>query len=288
MTAEHRDELQQAGVSLCDYDSVGNAASALGEDDRVLVVPFYLNEALYRKLSHTKTKRGRAIVTDLKGRKNATEMKHLRACMVRDGAAIVKTYVWIYDQLKAGAPISEWRVNIKLEEMRALQDDFAHVSFESIVGFNGNGALNHYNVTEDKDVDIHAEGVLLIDSGGVFMSGTTDTTRVIPLGEIHADHKKDYTLVFKCLVKLMRSKFPQGTTCAQLDGICREQMWQYGRSYKHGTGHGVGLVSKFMKVHRISRGLTQRRWRQGCSLQSSRASTALMNMEFDWKTWFIP
>lgn len=241
VTAKHRDVLDQQGVTLCDYNSVSDAATSLGEEARVLVVPFYLNDALYQKLSHTKVKRGRAIVTDLKGRKNATEMKHLRECMVRDGAAIVKAFLWIDDQLKTGEPLSEWRVSVKLEEMRSLQEDFAHVSFESIVGFNGNGALNHYFVTEDTDVDIHPEGVLLIDSGGVFMSGTTDTTRVIPLGAIHADHKKDYTLVLKCLVKLMRTKFPRGTTGAQLDGICREQMWQDGRSYKHGTGHGVGF-----------------------------------------------
>ncbi len=241
VTAKHRDDLDQQGVTLCDYNSVSDAATSLGEDARVLIVPFYLNDALYQKLSHTKVKRGRAIVTDLKGRKNATEMKHLRECMVRDGAAIVKTFLWIDDQLKTGEPLSEWRVSVKLEEMRSRQEDFAHVSFESIVGFNGNGALNHYFVTEETDVAIHAEGVLLIDSGGIFMSGTTDTTRVIPLGAIHADHKKDYTLVLKCLVTLMRTKFPRGTTGAQLDGICRGQMWQYGRSYKHGTGHGVGF-----------------------------------------------
>ncbi|MDF1852643.1 MAG: M24 family metallopeptidase [Verrucomicrobiales bacterium] len=241
VTTEHRDALEQAGVTLCDYETVGDTVGALDEEARVLIVPFYLNQALYQKLSHTRVNRGRAIVTDLKGRKNATEMKHLRECLVRDGAALVKTYVWIYDQLRTGAPLSEWTVYQKLEEMRAREDDFAHVSFESIVGYNGTGALNHYTVTEENDVEIHPEGVLLIDSGGTFLSGTTDTTRVIPMGKIHAGHKTDYTLVFKSFLKLMRAKFPQGTTGAQLDGICREPMWQHGRTYKHGTGHGVGF-----------------------------------------------
>lgn len=241
VTPQHRKELEKQGVKLCDYESVVDAVSQLSKKTRCLVVPFYLNYSLYQKLSHTKVNRGRAIATDLKARKNATQMDHLRECMIRDGAAIVKSFVWIYDQLDSGDPISEWRVSNKLEEMRALQDDFAHVSFDSIVGFNGNGALNHYFVTEETDVDIHAEGILLIDSGGVFMSGTTDTTRVIPLGEIHDGHRKDYTLVLKCLLKLMRTKFPQDTTGAQLDGICREQMWQYNRLFKHGTGHGVGF-----------------------------------------------
>lgn len=241
VTTGHRKALEQAGVTFCAYDAVGDAVESFSEDTRVLIVPFYLNQALYEKLSHTRVIRSRAIVTDLKGRKNGVEMGHLRECMVRDGAAMVKTYVWIYDQLRTGAPISEWRVYRKLEEMRAREADFAHVSFESIVGYNGSGALNHYTVTEEKDVEIHPEGVLLIDSGGTFMSGTTDTTRVIPMGGIHAGHRQDYTIVFKCFLKLMRSKFPQGTTGAQLDGICREQMWQYGRTYKHGTGHGVGF-----------------------------------------------
>ena len=241
VTTEHRDALEQAGVTLCDYETVSDTVGALDEEARVLIVPFYLNQALYQKLSHTRVNRGRAIVTDLKGRKNATEMKHLRECLVRDGAALVKTYVWIYDQLRTGAPLSEWTVYQKLEEMRAREDDFAHVSFESIVGYNGTGALNHYTVTEENDVEIHPEGVLLIDSGGTFLSGTTDTTRVIPMGKIHAGHKTDYTLVFKSFLKLMRAKFPQGTTGAQLDGICREPMWQHGRTYKHGTGHGVGF-----------------------------------------------
>lgn len=241
VSAEHREALEQSGVTLCDYDAVGKAVSNFGEETRVLIVPFYLNQALYQELSHTRVNRGRAIVTDLKGRKNATEMGHMRECLVRDGAAMVKTYVWIYDQLRAGSPISEWSVYQKLEEMRALEEDFAHVSFESIVGYNGTGALNHYTVTEENDVEIHPEGVLLIDSGGTFMSGTTDTTRVIPMGEIHDGHRKDYTIVFKSFLKLMRAKFPQGTTGAQLDGICRDQMWQYGRTFKHGTGHGVGF-----------------------------------------------
>lgn len=259
VTTDHRKALQQVGVTFCDYDAVGDAASGLSEEIRVLIVPFYLNEALHRKLSHTRLNRGRAIVTDLKGRKNATEMGHLRECMVRDGAAIVKTYVWIYDQLQTGSPISEWTVYLKLEEMRALQEDFAHVSFESIVGYNGSAAKNHYTVTEENDVAIHADGLLLMDSGGTFLSGTTDTTRVIPLGNIHAGHRTDYTLVFKCFLKLLRAKFPQGTTGAQLDGICREPMWQYGRTFKHGTGHGVGFG---LEVHEgpqnISGGATEK------------------------------
>jgi len=241
LTTDVKASLEEQGVTLCDYDSVNTRVAELTSTDRVLIAENYLNYSLYQSLKHADVKRGRAIVTDLKGRKNATEMSHLRGCMIRDGAAIVKSYVWIYDQLAKGAPVSEWTVNLKLEEMRALQDDFAHVSFESIVGYNGNGALNHYFVTEDKDHDIHADGVLLLDSGGVFMSGTTDTTRVIPLGNIHADHRKDYTLVLKCLMRLMRTKFPRRTTCGQLDGICRAQMWQHGRSFKHGTGHGVGF-----------------------------------------------
>ncbi len=241
LSTEMKKELASQGITICAYEGLVSRLTELKSNDRILIAPVYLNYSLFQSLKHARAIRSRSIVTDFKAIKNSVEMSHLRACMVRDGAAIVKTHVWIYDQLKHKKPLSEWRVSVKLEEMRALQDDFAHVSFESIVGFNGNGALNHYCVTEDTDVDIHAEGVLLLDSGGLFMSGTTDTTRVIPLGKVHADHRKDYTLVLKCLMKLMRTQFPQGTTCAQLDGICREQMWQYGRSFKHGTGHGVGF-----------------------------------------------
>lgn len=241
LTSEVKASLEEQGVTLCDYGAINDRVAQFTDSDRLLIVESYLNYSLYQSLKHADVKRDRAIVTDLKARKNSTEMTHLRGCMIRDGAAIVKSYVWIYDQLAKGAPLSEWKVNLKLEEMRALQDDFAHVSFMSIVGYNGNGALNHYSVTEEKDYEIKADGVLLLDSGGVFMSGTTDTTRVIPMGNIHANHRKDYTLVLKCLVQLMRTKFPRGTSCAQLDGICRAHMWQHNRSFKHGTGHGVGF-----------------------------------------------
>lgn len=137
--------------------------------------------------------------------------------------------------------MTELQASRKLEACRAEIEGFRHVSFESIMGYAADGALNHYSVDEESDKPVFLENLFLIDSGGNFLHGTTDTTRVIPMGEANEIQKEDYTLVLRALLEVIMLEFPEGTTGAQLDGICRQALWKHGRNFKHGTGHGVGF-----------------------------------------------
>ena len=120
------------------------------------------------------------------------------------------------------------------------------LSFSTIAGFNANGAMPHYRATEESHAVIEGDGLLLIDSGGQYLGGTTDITRVWPVGEPSAAMKRDYTLVLKGTLALSRTVFPRGTLSPMLDAIARAPMWAAGLDYGHGTGHGVGY---FLNVH---------------------------------------
>lgn len=236
-----RDSLVAAGVEICDYAEVENALRALDASARLLIVPNHTSYALKQAGDHCVGVKDRALVTDLKGIKNETEVANFKRILIEDGAAMVRFYCWMYETLRSGGEVSELSASHKLEACRAEIDGFRHVSFESIMGYGADGALNHYSVDESSDKPVHLEGLFLIDSGGNFVLGTTDTTRVIPMGEPTALQKADYTMVLRGFIDLIALKFAEGATGAQLDGICRQAMWATGRNFKHGTGHGVGF-----------------------------------------------
>lgn len=248
-----RGKLEGAGVTLMPYDGVEHALKGLAAEKRVLIVPRYTNFALAKACGHCVQMSERAVVTDLKGVKNATEVKHLKQALIDDGAAMVRFYTWMYKTLREGSEVTELSASRKLTACRAEFAGFRHYSFESIMGYGADGALNHYSVDEESDKPVKLESIFLIDSGGNFTHGTTDTTRVIPMGEPNQEQKDDYTLVLRSLIELITLEFAEGATGAQLDGICRQSLWRNGRNFKHGTGHGVGFG---LEVHEGPQGIS--------------------------------
>ncbi|MBE2170412.1 aminopeptidase P family protein [Acinetobacter oleivorans] len=184
--------------------------------------------------------------TLLKSRKHESEIAHIRHAMVKDGVALCHFFHWLEKTLHHGESISELTIDEKITAFRAQQDGFIGPSFSTIAGFNANGALPHYRATEEHYSFIEGDGLLLIDSGGQYVDGTTDITRVLPVGTPTQQQKRDYTLVLKCHIALAKTIYPEGLAAPLLDSICRNTLWQHGLDYRHGTGHGVGFA---LNVH---------------------------------------
>ena len=180
-----------------------------------------------------------------KSRKSEAEAAHVRRAVEQDGAAMCEFYAWLESAL-ARERITELTIDEHLSAARAKRPGFVGLSFGTIAAFNANGAMPHSHATQESHALIEGNGLLLIDSGGQYLGGTTDITRVWPIGTPSADMKRDYTLVLKGTMALSRTRFPRGTPSPMLDAIARAPLWLEGLDYGHGTGHGVGY---FLNVH---------------------------------------
>jgi Xaa-Pro aminopeptidase len=180
-----------------------------------------------------------------KSRKTAAEAEHVRAAMIEDGAAMCEFYAW-FEAALGRERITELTIDEKLSAARARRAGFVGLSFSTIAGFNANGAMPHYRATPEHHAVIEGNGLLLIDSGGQYLGGTTDITRVWPIGSPSAAMKRDFTLVLKGTMALSRTRFPRGTPGPMIDAIARAPLWTEGLDFGHGTGHGVGY---FLNVH---------------------------------------
>ncbi len=243
------------GIRLAPYEEAGAALAALGTGDVLLVDPKRITLGLREKVGAAA-----AVVeainpsTLLKSRKSATEAGFVREAMAEDGAAMCEFYAWFEAALAqqqagpaaGGQRITELTVDEKLSAARARRSGFVGLSFNTIAGFNANGAMPHYRATEDSHAVIEGDGLLLIDSGGQYLGGTTDITRVWPIGRVSAAMKRDYTLVLKATMALSRARFPRATPSPMLDSLARAPLWAEGLEFGHGTGHGVGY---FLNVH---------------------------------------
>ena len=241
VTPEVVDYLHQEGVSIREYDDIIADLQAL--DMPVFVEPDKTNFAIYSAIKTPVRKE--SVVEQMLIYKNETEIKGFRNAMEKDGVAMVKWMKWTLENVPKGGQ-TEISLSKKLEKFRAEQPLFKGISFESIMGYAHHGAIVHYDPTPETDIPVKAEGLLLIDSGGQYLDGTTDITRTIPLGPLTWEMRRDYTLVLKGWIRLGSAVFPKGTCGTQLDVLAREAMWKYGINYLHGTGHGVG---QFMSVH---------------------------------------
>jgi len=184
--------------------------------------------------------------TAFKARKTEAELEHIREVMRRDGAALVRAFRRLEERLAAGMTQTELDVDTLLREERSAQPHFIGESFATIAGYQANGALPHYRATPEAHSTLQRKGLLLVDSGGQYLGGTTDITRVLALGETTAEQRRDATLVMKGLIALSRARFPKGASGPQLDALARAPLWASGLDYGHGTGHGVGY---FLNVH---------------------------------------
>lgn len=241
VTPEVASYLKDEGVSIREYDAITADLQALRMP--VYVQPEKTNFAVYSAISTPLRKE--SVVEQMLIFKNETEICGFRNAMEKDGVAMVKWMKWTLENVPKGNQ-TELSLSKKLEEFRAEQPLFKGISFESIMGYAHHGAIVHYDPTPETDIPIKPEGLLLIDSGGQYLDGTTDITRTLPLGPLTWEMRRDYTLVLKGWIRLGSAVFPKGTCGTQLDTLAREAMWKYGINYLHGTGHGVG---QFMSVH---------------------------------------
>ncbi len=203
------------------------------------------NYALYRAASHNQVVRHESPVLYMKAIKNETEIQGFRHAMIKDGIAMVKFLFWLKNTVKNNQE-TELSIDRKLHHLRAEQEDFKGISFDTIAGYQAHGAIVHYEATEETNATLHPEGLLLLDSGAQYLDGTTDITRTIVLGPVSEEQKIDFTLVLKGFIQLSMAEFPHGTCGTQLDVLARQFMWKSGINYGHGTGHGVG---HFLNVH---------------------------------------
>jgi Xaa-Pro aminopeptidase len=240
-------ELAADGIALVDYASAAQALAALPSGSTLLVDPKRITLA-FREQVPGSVKVIEAInpSTLAKSRKTAEEAAHIREAMIEDGAAMCHFYAWFDAALARGERITELTIDEKLSGERAKRKGFVGLSFPVIAGFNANGAMPHYRATNDSHAEIQGDGLLLIDSGGQYLGGTTDITRVWPIGRPTAAMQRDYTLVLKGTIGLSRARFPRGTLSPMLDALARAPIWAEAMEFGHGTGHGVGY---FLNVH---------------------------------------
>jgi len=246
------ERLAADGVRLRPYDQALSALGALPAGSVLWIDPKRITHGLRERVpAHTRVIDAINPTTLAKSRKTLAEAEHIREAMARDGAAMCRFYAW-FEQALGREAISELTVDERLSAERAREAEFVSLSFPTIAGFNANGALPHYRATPEAFGQISspqglvAEGLLLIDSGAQYLGGTTDITRVWPIGQPSAAQKRDYTLVLKGTIGLSRARFPQGTLAPMLDALARAPLWAEGIDFGHGTGHGVGY---FMNVH---------------------------------------
>ena len=191
----------------------------------------------------------------MKARKNAVELAGIRAAHRRDGAVMVRFLHWLERSVPAGG-VTEMSAAAKLDGLRAAGERFRGLSFPTIAGYADHGAIIHYSVDEASDIPLRPEGLFLVDSGGHYLDGTTDVTRTLLLGGRPTDAQRDsYTRVLKGHIAIATARFPAGTTGARLDTLARAALWQSGRDYPHGTGHGVGA---FLNVHEGPQSISHR------------------------------
>jgi Xaa-Pro aminopeptidase len=246
--------LADDGVDLAPYEEVRTALRSLPAGARLLMDPRRMTHGLSIAASAPrKSGEGVTIVeaanpsTLAKALKSDEDLAHIRATMEQDGAALCEFFAWLETQLANEAPeLSELTVDTVLREARARKPGFVGESFATIAGFNANGAMPHYRATPKAYAMIRGDGLLLIDSGGQYLGGTTDITRVIPVGTPSREQCEDFTTVLQGTMALSMARFPRGIRSPMLDAIARAPLWARGLDYGHGTGHGVGY---FLNVH---------------------------------------
>lgn len=244
VSAEVRAYLEAHGVSLYNYNKVEDGLKEYSEYNILLdanETSYYLWKTVKCQEIVAKT----SPIPAMKAVKSEAEIAGYRRAMLRDGVAMVKFLKWLVPAVEAGGQ-TEMSIDRKLTSLRAEQEQFRDISFDTIAGYQAHGAIVHYEASPETDAPLKPEGFLLLDSGAQYQDGTTDITRTIALGPVTEEMKHIYTLVLKGHIQLELAKFPDGASGTQLDALARECMWREGLNFLHGTGHGVG---SYLNVH---------------------------------------
>lgn len=237
VTSEVKDHLKKYSVKIKDYDDIEKFLGKISSTATVMVDPNRVSDALGQAMICNKTYMASPVIA-LKGVKNECQIAGFRQAMLYDGAAMVRMMMWLEQNVANG--ITEMDVDRRLQQERAAYASNRGDSFHMIAGYKDHGAIVHYEATDESAYTLAPEGLLLIDTGGQYLEGTTDITRTISLGNPTAAEKHDYTLILKGHLALARAVFPKGTMGVQLDVLARGPLWNEGMTYLHGTGHGVG------------------------------------------------
>lgn len=235
--------LSAEGVGVAPYEDVKKGLKDYFEYN-ILLDPDEVNYTLYKTVGREIVE-AESPVKRLKTIKNEREIAGFKSAMLKDGIAMVKFLKWLKPAVEAGGQ-TEMSVDEKLTSLRAEQPLFRGLSFDTIAGYQAHGAIVHYEATPATDAPLKAEGLLLLDSGGQYLDGTTDITRTIALGPLTEEQRHVYTLVLKGHIQIELCKFPSGSSGTQIDILARKDMWREGLNYLHGTGHGVGT---YLNVH---------------------------------------
>lgn len=244
LTEEVQSYLKAEGVSTRSYDEVTQAGRHY-PDYTILLDAEQLNAHIFSVFQKQHVITASSPVPVMKAVKNKTEIAGFKAAMERDGVAMVKFLQWLKPAVEAGGQ-TEISLDEKLTALRAEQDLYRGLSFDTIVGYEAHGAIVHYEATPETDIPVQPKGLVLIDSGAQYLDGTTDITRTIALGPLTEEQRRVYTLVLKGHIQLELCKFPAGASGTQLDALARQAMWREGMNFMHGTGHGVG---SYLNVH---------------------------------------
>ncbi|WP_295761040.1 aminopeptidase P family protein [Undibacterium sp.] len=244
--AELAAALAEDGITLKPYEQAASALASLANDACLLIDPRRITLG-FKQAIPAQVRIIEAINPTVlsKSIKSADEAQFVRDAMAQDGAALCEFFSWFEENLGKQA-ITELTIDQQITAARARQPHFICASFGTIAGYNANGAMPHYRATPESHASISGDGLLLIDSGGQYLNGTTDITRVAAVGNVSAEQKRDFTLVLKGMIALSRMQFPRGTYSSVLDTAARAPIWAEGINYGHGTGHGVGY---FLNVH---------------------------------------
>lgn len=243
LTPEVEAYLEAEGVAVAGYADVRRGLERYGEYNILMDD----NETCYTLFNIPQCQKVvvPSPIPEMKAVKNPTEIEGFRRAMLRDGVALVKFMRWLRPAVEAGGQ-TEMSVDAKLTALRAAQELYRGLSFDTIAAYREHGAIVHYEATPETDAELRPEGLILIDSGAQYLDGTTDITRTVALGPVTDEERLVYTLVLKGHIQLELCKFPRGASGTQLDALARKDMWAYGYNYLHGTGHGVG---SYLNVH---------------------------------------
>jgi Xaa-Pro aminopeptidase len=246
LSSQEKESLLRNGAEVRAYEEIEYALTHIPEQSTIFIDPKRNCYAFLKLLPESvKVIKETNPSTNLKAIKNSVELENTRVAMTKDGVAITRFLKWLSDN-NGKNKITELSAAAQLRQYRSELDGFIGDSFNTISAYAAHGALPHYSASEESDVEVKPKGLFLVDSGGQYFYGTTDITRTIPMGETTEEERIDYTLVLKGMIDGCNLRFPKGTCGYQVDAITRKPLWEHGRNYGHGTGHGVGYL---LNVH---------------------------------------
>lgn len=241
--------LSENGITMRSYEDVFEYVAGIKKNLRVLCDEKETNYGLYSAVQENENLTivsAKNPVTLMKAMKNDVETKNTYEAYLQDGIAEAEFYGWLFEALENGEIITEYQASEKLYSYREQRKHFKGDSFVPILAYKDNAAMMHYAPKADNSAVINPSHFLLNDSGGQYLTGTTDTTRTFAMGELTDEERRDYTLVLKSVIAMSTAVFKEGTVGYGLDVLCRGVLWKYGLDYRCGTGHGVGYM---LNVH---------------------------------------